>query len=422
MSEARPGARLEPRLEAWSAAESPLTVEYSLVAIEEIRQQVLEGFQRLARGGVEVGGALYGKHTGGTVTILAVRPIQCEHARGPGFALSDNDKSALEAQLRRDAGDPALEGMECVGWFLSHTRSEILLAEPEQEVYSDYFGAPWQVTLVVRPVRAGNMRAGFFVREADGSVKGDRSYLEFNFPDRFAGLLDRLPRSGAAGRTPPVITGHPQNEVATVTAPAPASQQIPAVPEPEPLPFAPHLLVPPARRRVKWPWLAVWGVAILVLAFLTFRYYSTPSGPDPIFLSVTEREGQLLIEWNPASKPVTSAVRGSLAIVDGKQTRTVPLSLVDLARGNFSYQRDTGDIEVRMTVESKSGEKVEEASRFLGSAPVKADADEIKTLQQQRDDLEAEAARLKQENAAQAERIRQLEVTLRILQTRLNAK
>ena len=408
------------RLESWSAAESPLAIEYSLVAIEEIRQQVLEGFQRLARGGVEVGGALYGRHAGGTVTILAVRPIQCEHARGPGFALSANDKAALEDQLRRDAGDPALEGMECVGWFLSHTRSEILLAESEQEIYSAYFGAPWQVTLVVRPVRAGNMRAGFFVREADGSVKGERSYLEFNFPDRFAGVLDRPPRAAGSGRIVPVMTGRAQSDAATVEA-APAPVQIPAAPEPEPLPFAPRLLVPP-RRRVKWPWLVAWGVAILGLALLAFRYYGTPAGPEPIFLSVAEREGQLLIEWNPASKPVATAVRGSLAIVDGKQTRTVPLSLVDLARGNFSYQRDTGDIEVRMTVETKGGEKVEEASRFLGSAPVKPDADEIKTLQQQRDQLEAESNRLKQENAAQAERIRQLEVTLRILQTRLNAK
>jgi len=231
-------------------------------------------------------------------------------------------------------------------------------------------------------------------------------------------VLDRPPRSAGPGRIPPSLAGYPQSEAATALA----REQIPAAPEPEPLPFAPQLLIPPARRRVNWPWLVVGGVAILALGLLAFRYFATPSGPEPIFLSVTEREGQLLIEWNPASKPIAAGVRGSLAIVDGKQTRTVPLTLVDLTRGNFSYQRDTGDIEVRMTVETKSGEKVEEASRFLGTAPVKADADEIKTLQQQRDELEAETARLKQENAAQTERIRQLEVTLRILQTRLNAK
>ncbi len=48
--------------------------------------------------------------------------------------------------------------------------------------------------MVVHPGRSGTMRAGFFVREADGSVKGERSYQEFNFPDRMAGVLDRPPR------------------------------------------------------------------------------------------------------------------------------------------------------------------------------------------------------------------------------------
>ena len=40
----------------WAVAESPLTIEYSLVVLEEIRHAVTEGFQRLSRGGIEVGG------------------------------------------------------------------------------------------------------------------------------------------------------------------------------------------------------------------------------------------------------------------------------------------------------------------------------------------------------------------------------
>jgi len=40
---------------SWTVAESPLTIEYSLVVIEEIRHVVTEGFQRLSRGGLEVG-------------------------------------------------------------------------------------------------------------------------------------------------------------------------------------------------------------------------------------------------------------------------------------------------------------------------------------------------------------------------------
>src|SRR5437016_6293675 len=95
---------------SWSVAESPITIEYSLVVIEEIRHEVLEGFQRLSRGGIEVGGVLYGTREGRTVRILAIRPIACEHARGPGFLLSDRDAEGLARQLDADKEDSHLEG------------------------------------------------------------------------------------------------------------------------------------------------------------------------------------------------------------------------------------------------------------------------------------------------------------------------
>src|SRR3984957_7508234 len=178
---------------SWSVTESPVMIEYSLVVIEEIRHEVAEGFQRLSRGGIEVGGVLYGTRDGRTVRVLAMRPIACEHARGPAFLLSDKDRIALNDQLTRDAEDSQLEGLISVGWFLSHTRSEIALTESDLEIYTIFFPAPWQVSLVIRPGRGGSMRAGFFVREADGTVKSEQSYLEFNFPDRLAGVLDRSP-------------------------------------------------------------------------------------------------------------------------------------------------------------------------------------------------------------------------------------
>ena len=88
-----------------------------------------------------------------------MRPIACEHARGPSFILSDKDRAALHEQLVRDKEDPQLEGLISVGWFLSHTRSEIMLSEADQEIFSIFFPAPWEVTLVVRPGRGGSMRA-----------------------------------------------------------------------------------------------------------------------------------------------------------------------------------------------------------------------------------------------------------------------
>jgi len=92
------------KLGSWSVDGCPITVEYSLVVIEEIRREVTGGVQRLSRGGIEVGGVLYGTREGSAVRIVAMRPIACEHARGPGFLLSDKDRVELNDQLLGDAG------------------------------------------------------------------------------------------------------------------------------------------------------------------------------------------------------------------------------------------------------------------------------------------------------------------------------
>jgi len=133
---------------------------------------------------------------------------------------------------------------------------------------------------------------------------------------------------------------------------------------------------------------------------------------------VVEREGQLNIEWNRAAQPIAKAVRGSLEIADGPQSRTIPLAPADLAQGKFAYKRATGDIQVRMRVEAPDGTKLQEASRFLGPPPSAGNADQLKALEQRRDELDAEVTRLKQSNDQQAQRIQQLERTLKILQTR----
>ena len=75
----------ESKFGTWTAPESPVDIEYSLVVIDEIRQAVTEGFQRLSRGGIEVGGVLYGSVEGRTVRIAALREIVSRTRRGPHF-------------------------------------------------------------------------------------------------------------------------------------------------------------------------------------------------------------------------------------------------------------------------------------------------------------------------------------------------
>jgi proteasome lid subunit RPN8/RPN11 len=397
---------------SWAVTESPLTIEYSLVVIEEIRNAVNEGFQRLSRGGLEVGGVLYGTHEGNAVRIQAMREIVCEHARGPSFLLSDNDRAALTEQLARGQEDHRLEGLVAVGWFLSHTRGEITLTESDLETFNAFFAAPWQITLVIRPGRAGVTRAGFFVRENDGAVKSDRSYLDFSFPDRPA-APDRPPRDrGAPGdRRNAPLRDAPPDAMASAGYDAPLFGQ-PSGSIPQYLPY------PETRRR--WPWgLIAVVMAVAVLAVLGLRLFAPPAAPEPIALSVAERDGQLQIQWNHSSRTISGAARGTLDITDGQDSRSIPLTQLELSRGSFNYLRKSGDVEIRMTVEDSAGEKTQEASRFLGSAPAAGDPNELDAIRLERDSLQDQIATLKAQNKQQADRIQQLERTLVILQTRL---
>ncbi len=161
-------------------------------------------------------------------------------------------------------------------------------------------------------------------------------------------------------------------------------------------------------------------MAVLVLLF-GLRYFVLTPAAEPLELSTVERNGKLQIEWNRNAKPVASAVRGSLMVTDGTAHQTLPLTAQDLERGVFPYQRTSDDVEVRMTVENSNGERNEsKPATFLGPAPAMAvNDDKLKQLQQERDDLQAEVDRLKGKNAGQAERIHQLELNLKVLQSRL---
>ncbi len=154
-----------------------LTIEYSSAVLDEIRMRAAEGYQRMRHGGVEVGGVLFGTHGNGVVRILAVRPIECDYSNGPRFVLSPRDETAL-AELLAGGDDPALAGLEPVGWYHSHTREEIRLSPSDVRLFDRFFPLAWQVALVVRPANLAPTRAGFFFREANGALRTESSCRE----------------------------------------------------------------------------------------------------------------------------------------------------------------------------------------------------------------------------------------------------
>ncbi len=143
-----------------------MDVKYSDEAVEAVRAAVVEGLHKLTRGGLEVGGVLFGQRIGNSVRIVASRPMACEHAFGPSFILSEKDEAGLKTLLDSAVDEADLSGLVPVGWYHSHTRSEISFSEQDLKVHERFFPEPWQISMILRPEKMRPTRAQFFLRGA----------------------------------------------------------------------------------------------------------------------------------------------------------------------------------------------------------------------------------------------------------------
>ena len=172
-SEYRDFDGLSNGLELGDCPSGPVSLRYAYSLVDQIRREVFDKFLSIPRGGLEIGGVLFGTITGAEIRLLAYRPLEIEYLNGPSFALSNTDEIGLMQLIEASQADPELEGMEPVGWYHSHTRSDISLSDEDIAVHQRFFPRPEHVALVIRPHKFEPAQAGFFLRNADGSLRGD---------------------------------------------------------------------------------------------------------------------------------------------------------------------------------------------------------------------------------------------------------
>ncbi len=165
-------------LKAWQFPQCPFLIECSSAVLDHIRRDS-EHDRSSQRGELEIGGVLFGVDEYDRVRILACRPLDSEHAMGPGFVLSEKDEQQLAELIASPATDAGLHGLEALGWYHSHIRSRIFLSERDRQIHSHFFGGPRQLALVVHPSSEAQLRAGFFFRELSGEMRTESSYEEF---------------------------------------------------------------------------------------------------------------------------------------------------------------------------------------------------------------------------------------------------
>jgi general secretion pathway protein A len=193
----------------WKIEGNPQSVEFTLEFWAAIVNSVMADFLRLPYGGTDVGGVLFGARETDRVRILAYRPLECEHAHGPSFQLTEHDEAGLRRLLDEARVDPDLAGLQPVGWY--HSKHRWLLLTPQDTaVYERYFPEPWQLTLVFLRVRSAPCLLGLFFRQENGWVVC--SHREFN-------VIEAQPEIAPEPCEPEAIALPPQPEAPVEEAP-----------------------------------------------------------------------------------------------------------------------------------------------------------------------------------------------------------
>jgi proteasome lid subunit RPN8/RPN11 len=428
----------------WSVPECPFTIESSARVLDDIRLAVTDAFFSLPRGGAEIGGILLGKFDHGRLVIGDYAALDCEHAHGPSFVLSPPDEARLKEML--SAHTNHADGLRPVGWYHSHTRSEIFLSDADLEIHHRFFPESWQVALVVKPHTFQPARIGFFFRQADGSVHANASYRE----DSLDALSIRPMPAGAPTATPwndpPPRNFRPAPVAAPVpeSAPPPAAAAHPGTTEaalPLPEPAAVELPVPKfvfesASSARRWMVVGVGIVAaggILGAAFqvremwlpqmlAAIRPAPPVTSPPPVIalgLNTIDRQGQLQINWDRNSPAVRRASDAILEITDGGPLPvTIQLDTAHLETGSFTYARTADKVDVLLIVHRKDGPDLREVTSFLGKLPDRQPAEDPEAQREQRE----EAAKLKADMSSQAAKTRKLEQEVRSMREELRQR
>ena len=421
----------ESKLATWRAPQISLAIEYSLPVLSEIAGLARAALLEPPKGEREMGGVLFGVHGESSIRIQTWRPIDCQHAEGPNLRLLARDRVELACLLELARRTDELKELQPVGWFVSHPRSGVRLSPSDLEIFNGFFPSPWQVTLVLQPAAEGRARAGFFVREAGGRVNSDSSYREFEIEPARAPAPETAPIFSWAGTSLPLETPG-----ATKPSRTPAGDgkslfhEVPDIRR-SALPAESPDSGFSRKRRLPAGWL--WTVPILLALGVGGVFLRQRPAPrvESFPLHVFDSRQTMQIEWDRNSGLIQGARSAVLDIRDGGKSTHYTLSPDEIRAGVMSYVRQSGDVDLNMTVYPPTGPAVQGTGRLLApleppdkkpedtapTVPVAGDAAELRA---ERDALQTQVAHLEENVRKEAAEKNRLQDLVRILENRLN--
>jgi proteasome lid subunit RPN8/RPN11 len=368
--------RKAPAPTTWTAPNNPFAIDCGLGVLEQIGQEVVEACEQ--RGGEEIGGLLLGVYDGARIHVHGFEPVQCEHATGPTFRLSANDRKALAEQLRTRPAGQGSTGQRVVGWYHSHTLSPLDLSVDDVILYDEYFPKSWQVALLLRPDGNGNLPACFYFRKAaPGDGRSMARSAPFSIAVNSHGIIaDRRP-STEAGRiqseAPPAPRPEPVEPGSAATPPKPIELPPPVRLRPQPVQTAPQPVeVRPKPARVEFPRQVValkrnravlavlaslFALAIASVLYLRFNFATGAKTANFLRLEAGYKNGSLQVSWDTAA--LGNAKAGDLEVRDGTVRGHITLDRPALLSGHFAWQPKSEVTAFRLSVPRADGVPLE---------------------------------------------------------------
>ncbi len=334
---------MDPSYIVWQAAGEPLTIEFSRLMVEQIRQTCYSATNGVLRGGKGVGGLLFGTRLGSLWRVLSWKPITCSYPRGEPFHLSGADEIALETSL---SGAPPL-GMTLVGWFASHPRGGLLLSAEERRIHSVFFSASERLMLTMRATRGGDLAIA-----VHAPSPGEPESLVARRPELrvtpMAKVEYEAESAAIAGRMEPRDSGD-----RAAASPGPVRTTYFA------MGFSGALVATAA--------LAVLGWQLTQTGLLASpdRLAASLSPPARLLsLHIGHDGSRLEVKWDPRAYDLNNLAFASIVCAGSNFERSVELEEEALAAGRLSIQMDEEPAVVTLSIRTAKGKSIKESARL----------------------------------------------------------
>ena len=355
-----------------SEDESAVSIRASDDVLEGIRRIAVEQFLSIPRGGLEAGGILFGSASDTGLTILGFEELPIQHLSGPSFLLSPQDEEALTLKLREHKNG---EGPPVIGWWHSHTRSDVAITEDDLKIHRKFFAGAEQIALIIKP------------------FKLDPAIAAVYLPNR--------PEPESLTPCCRFTVGKARNFV-----------EIPEAAEPrEVAVLTPVVVNPPSRASStsirRRPVLAALTAAALLLLCLGAAFYSStpktkPVPIEPMNLRLSGSGPELTIHWDRNSRALTDIATAELVIIDGTDAMKIPLAAENLLAGTLSYVRRTSKVDIALRTRTRTNELYEAVAHYVGPVPVapvvadsKPDSAEVERMRAEMERLNSELERMR---------------------------